>query len=161
MPGAISNTSPVLYLHRLGALNWLASLFGEVWVPDAVIRELDEGRRRGHDVPMPAATPGFAVVNPRSMPSEWLSLDLGNGELAALALALEHPGRVVLLDDALARRTAAAAGLHTMGTLGVLLEVKKRDLIPAIEPYVDCLADAGMWLSPEIRKRVLVIAGEA
>jgi predicted nucleic acid-binding protein len=51
------------------------------------------------------------IVDPQSMPSEWLALDLGAGELAAMALALENRSRVILLDDALARRTAQAAGL--------------------------------------------------
>ncbi|WP_207213844.1 hypothetical protein [Sorangium cellulosum] len=60
------------------------------------------------------------IVDPRSKPSEWLALDLGAGELAAMALALEHPSRVILLDDALARRTAQAAGLVVWGTLKIL-----------------------------------------
>jgi predicted nucleic acid-binding protein len=41
-----------------------------------------------------------------------------------MALALENPDRVVLLDDMLARRTAQAAGLQVWGTLKVLLEAK-------------------------------------
>ena len=45
------------------------------------------------------------------MPSEWLSLDLGAGELDTMALALENQDHVVLLDDEFARRVAQAAGL--------------------------------------------------
>jgi len=160
VPGAVSNTSPLLYLHRLGALDWLGTLFVEIWVPDRVLGELDDGRRKGFDVPVVTDYAWCTVVNPLSTPSEWLSLDLGAGELAALALALEHPERVVLLDDGLARRTATAAGLRAMGTLGVLLEVKKLGLISRIEPYVEQLDAAGMWLSPEIKRRVLALAGE-
>jgi predicted nucleic acid-binding protein len=44
------------------------------------------------------------------------------GELAAIALALENPSKIVLLDDALARRKAEAAGLVVWGTLKVVLE---------------------------------------
>ena len=51
MPPAISNTSPLLYLYRINGLDWLPQLFGEIWVPDAVVQELDEGRKRGFDVP--------------------------------------------------------------------------------------------------------------
>jgi hypothetical protein len=160
VPSAISNTSPLLYLHRLGTLDWLRSLFAEVWVPQAVVNELDEGRRRGFDVPTVSDLAWCTVMKSNTTPSEWLSLDLGPGELGALALALENPERVVLLDDSLARRTATAAGLRAMGTLGILLEVKKLGLIPKIEPYVDRLAVAGMWLSPEIKRRVLALARE-
>ncbi|MDQ7029174.1 MAG: hypothetical protein Q9O62_05035 [Ardenticatenia bacterium] len=42
-----------------------------------------------------------------------------------MALGLEHPERIVLLDDLLARRVAEAAGLQVWGTLRVLLEGKK------------------------------------
>lgn len=94
------------------------------------------------------------------MPSEWLTLDLGPGELAALALALEHPNRVVLLDDGLARRIAEAAGLMVWGTLKVLLEAKSQGLTAGIEPLVKRLEDAGMWMSDDIRRRVLALAGE-
>lgn len=37
MGNVISNTSPLLYLYRIGALEWLPHLFGEVWVPEAVL----------------------------------------------------------------------------------------------------------------------------
>jgi predicted nucleic acid-binding protein len=124
---AISNTSPLLYLYRIGTLEWLKALFSETWIPQAVVEELREGSRRGHDVPNPESLGWISVVDPRSVPSEWLALDLGAGELAAMALALENPNRVVLLDDALARRIGQAAGLTVWGTLKVLLEAKAKD----------------------------------
>jgi predicted nucleic acid-binding protein len=95
------------------------------------------------------------------MPSEWLSLDLGPGELAAMALALKNKTHVVLLDDLLARRTAQAAGLMVWGTLKVLLEAKSYGLTEKIEPFVTRLGETGMWLSEEIRERILALAGEA
>ena len=95
------------------------------------------------------------------MPSEWLSLDLGPGELAEKALAVENPTHVILLDDLLARRTAQAAGLIVWGTLKVLLEGKAQGLTDKIEPFVNRLENAGMWLSNEIRQRILVLAGES
>jgi predicted nucleic acid-binding protein len=124
MADAISNTSPLLYLHRAGALDWLGTVFGEVWVPRGVVEELHTGRELGHDVPVVPGQPWLRVVNARHTPSAWLALDLGPGELGAMALALENPERIVLLDDALARRTATAAGLHVWGTLRVLLEAR-------------------------------------
>lgn len=161
MADAISNTSPLLYLYRVEALGWLGTLFGETWVPRAVVDELNEGRRRGHDVPNPVSEPWVRIVNPRNTPSEWLALDLGPGELAAMALALENPDRIILLDDALARRTARAAGLQVWGTLRILLEAKSRGLTDKIAPHVERLADSGMWLSNDVRQRILALAGEA
>ena len=77
-----------------------------------------------------------------------------------MALALENRTRIVLLDDMLARRTAQAAGLIVWGTLRVLLEAKSQGLTENIEPFVNRLSETGMWLSEEIRQRILVLAGE-
>lgn len=77
-----------------------------------------------------------------------------------LALALEHPECTVLLDDRHARRIARTAGLDVRGTLGVLVEAKSRGLTERIEPFVDRLENAGMWMSDAIRNRVLALAGE-
>ena len=160
MPEAISNTSPMLYLYRIGTLEWLPKLFSEIWTPKAVVMELQEGQRRGYDVPDPSDYDWLRIVSPRSVPSEWLALDLGIGELEAMALALENPSRVVLLDDALARRIAQAAALEVWGTLKVLLEAKTQGLTESVEPLVNRLRDSGMWISDNILQRVLALADE-
>ena len=160
MPEFISNTSPLLYLHRIDALEWLYELCGGVWIPQAVARELSEGRRRGYDAPYPDRYKWLEIVDLRTVPSEWLNVDLGAGELAVLALALEHPPRTVLLDDKQARRIAQAAGIEVWGTLRVLVEAKSRGLVQRIATHVDRLASTGMWMSDEIRCRVLALAGE-
>ena len=70
MPNAISNTSPLLYLYRIDALDWLPHLFDELWTPTAVIDELNEGQRRGYDVPHPSSYSWLRVVDPQVTPSE-------------------------------------------------------------------------------------------
>jgi predicted nucleic acid-binding protein len=156
----ISNTSPLLYLYRIRKLEWLTQLFSEVWVPGAVVEELAEGRRRGYDVPK-IEDLDIRVVAPRALPSEWLTLDLGAGELATLALALEQPDRVVLLDDDLARRIGQAAGLTVWGTLKLLLEAKGQGFTSSIAPLLIDLERSGMWISESLRLRVLALAGES
>lgn len=94
------------------------------------------------------------------MPSEWLALDLGPGEPQTMALGIENPTRVLLRDDALARRLAQAAGLQVWGTLRVLLEAKYKGLTDRVEPLIDRLLDDGMWISGDIRRRILSLAGE-
>jgi predicted nucleic acid-binding protein len=161
MPEAITNTSPLLYLHRISSLTWLHELFSATVVPSAVVRELKEGRERGYDVPDLTEYAWLDIVEPRSVPSEWLALDLGAGELSVLALGLEDQRRIVLLDDGLARRIAQAAGLTVWGTLKVLLEAKRRGLTGSVEPLLRRMEEAGMWISDELRERVLALAGES
>jgi len=157
---AISNTSPLLYLHRCGGLTWLQHLFASVCVPAAVASELAEGRTRGFDVPNPQDYSWMKITNPQTTPSEWFATDLGTGEIAAMSLALEHPDYILLLDDALARRTAIAAGLTVWGTLRVLLEAKSFGLIESVKPVIHRLEKTGMWVSEDIRRRILGLAGE-
>lgn len=160
MPEAISNTSPLLYLYRINAIDWLPELFSEIWIPNTVVLELEEGQQKGYDVPIPTAYPWLKIVEPQSMPPELTTLDLGMSEVAALALALKAPNRIVLLDDGLARRTAQASGLTVWGTLRVLFEAKSQGLIESIAPVVDDLEDSGMWISEDIRNRILNLAEE-
>jgi predicted nucleic acid-binding protein len=160
MAEAITNTSPLLYLYRMGALEWLPRLFSKIWTPSAVMIELREGQRKGYDAPNPDDYDWLKIVDPASVPSEWLTLDLGLGEIAVMALALENPERVVLLDDALARQIAQAAGLEVWGTLRVILEAKSRGLTESVKPVVKRLAEAGMWISDDIQRRILALAGE-
>ena len=160
MPEAISDTSPLLYLYQVEVLDWLSYLFGDVWIPNAVADELEQGRQRGFDVPDPRGYEWLKIVEPNSVPTEWLALDLGAGELATLAVGLENPVRIVLVDERVARRIAQSAGLKVWGTLKILLEAKSQGLTERIEPFVNRLRDEGMWISDLIRQRVLALAGE-
>ena len=160
MADAITNTSPLLYLYRAGILEWLPQLFGQVWTPSAVVQELIEGMKRGYDVPSTADYKWLQIIDPPYIPSEWLALDLGGGELATMALALENRSHIVILDDMLARRTAQAAELEVWGTLRILLESKKQGLTDQIEPFVTRLQHNGMWITPRIRQRILRLANE-
>ncbi len=76
-----------------------------------------------------------------------------------MALALENPTRIALLDDMRARVIAQGAELKVWGTLRVLLEAKAQGLIPSVEPLVRRLAETGMWISAEVRQRILALAG--
>ena len=161
MTKAVSNTSPLLYLYRIDAIDLLPKLFEEVWISEAVKDELLTGRNKGYSVPDPKDYKWLHILNPQSMPSEWLALDLGAGEISAMALALENREHVIILDDMLARRTAQAASLNVWGTLKVLLQAKSDGFIEHVEPFINHLTNAGMWVSEDIKQRILILAGES
>ena len=98
---AISNTSPLLYLYRIGLIDRLPEIFGEIWTPEAVKVELMVGDKSGYDVPNLSDFSWIRIINPRAQPSEWFSLDFGPGELAAMSLALENSHSSVLLSHLL------------------------------------------------------------
>lgn len=160
MPDAISDTSPLVYLYRIEVLDWLPRLFSSIWIPPHVVHELDSGRARGYAVPDPRSFDWLTVVEPMHLPAEWFALDLGVGEVAAMALALEHPERTVVLDDLLARRTAQAAALNVWGTLRVLLQAKEMGLTADIGSHLRGLKSSDMFISDDVRQRILHLAGE-
>lgn len=160
MPEVISNTSPMQYLHQLGLLHLLPALVSQVIVPPAVVVELAAGRSRGINLPDPANLQWVAVRQPVSAPALPLAVGLGPGEREVLALALESSDAIVVLDDQLARQTAMTFGLRLTGTLGVLLDAKKRGLISEIVPMLDQLQSLRFRLAPQTRAAVLKLAGE-
>ncbi|RME76623.1 MAG: DUF3368 domain-containing protein [Chloroflexi bacterium] len=160
MSDAISNTSPLLYLYRIGKIELLPRLFDKIFTVPSVADELQTGHQKGYDVPLLERYHWLEIVSPKQTTSEWLARDLGKGELETIALALERQEMIVLLDDGLARRIAQAAGIEVWGTLRVLLEAKNQGLLPAIAPLIDDLSDSGMWISADIKRRILSLAGE-
>ena len=75
-------------------------------------------------------------------------------------LALENKEAVAVLDDGLARRVAEMLEIQLTGTLGLLLDAKKANLIPAIKPVLDQLEALRFRLADDTRVAVLRLAGE-
>ena len=160
MSEVICNTSPIQYLHQLGMLHLLPALAGRVTMPPAVVDELAAGKRQGMNLPDPTTLDWVTICRPESASAERLVTDLGPGETEVLMLALERPGAVVVLDDAVARRVATGLGIRLTGTLGLLIDAKRAGHIPAVEPLLDRLQDLRFRLAPHTREAVLTLADE-
>lgn len=156
----IVNTSPIFYLHRLGLLEILNKLYGDITIPEAVKNELKKGGVQGEDVPELENYPWIQIMNV-GMP-EYLNLivDLGLGESEVLAIATNHPTALVILDDKLARRIAEMQEFRLTGTAGVLLRSKEKGLIPALKPVIEKLLSLNFRLKPDLVKTILELAGE-
>ena len=154
MATVVADTSPLIALDQLGQLSLLQRIFGEIHVPPAVAGEL---------IPGMAELPSWIVVRPLAHPiaSEILRASLGAGESEALSLMLEARAELVILDDRPARRLALNLGLRVVGTAGILLRAKRLGIIPEVRPLVDEIIRQGFRLSPAIREKVLVDAGES
>jgi predicted nucleic acid-binding protein len=86
--------------------------------------------------------------------------DLGLGEAEVLSWATLPPGAVAVVDDRAARRCAQVIGVGTCGTLGVVLEAKRAQLVPAATPLIQSLRSAGLFLSDSLVERAQRAAGE-
>jgi predicted nucleic acid-binding protein len=150
----VSDTSPLTALLTVGRAELLRDLFGEVVIPPAVRDELI----RHH-----AALPDFLrVAAPHDRGEiERLGLSLGAGESEAIVLAKELHADYLLMDEYEGRRVAIRAGLRVTGVLGVLIRAKDKGLIASIGPLIDrMMAEAGIYVAPEIVADALRLAGE-
>lgn len=111
-------------------------------------------------MPDPGALDWIVEKVPSGVVSLALVAGLGRGEAEVIRLALEVEDPLLLLDDALGRRTAEGLGLPVRGTLGVLLDAKRRGLIPAVGPALFQLQTLRFRLAPETRDSILELAGE-
>lgn len=160
MAEIICNTSPIQYLFPAGLLELLPSLYGQVTIPEAVLSEVAEGCRSGVVLPEIESLPWVSVKRAREQALLAMVPDLGPGEREVLALAVETPGALAILDDGLARRYASHLGVRFMGTLGVLLLAKQHGHLPALAPVLDQLDHLRFRLDPATRSSVLKLAGE-
>jgi predicted nucleic acid-binding protein len=160
LPGVISNTSPLQYLHQLGILHIFPALSTQVIIPPAVVEELRVGRELGISLPDPTRLNWVEIRRPVSASALPLVTDLGPGEAEVLMLALESTEPIVVLDDMLARRMAQISGLRLTGTLGLLLDAKRAQLVQAIKPFLDQLQSLRFRVAPYTRAAVLKLAGE-
>ena len=156
----VSNTSPLLYLHTIGQLTLLEQLYGRIIVPQAVVTELAVGAQQGYMVPRPSDY-GWIQIDSVALPAMLtLIANLGAGEAEALALAIIEPTDLLILDDGLARRVAAAQRLRYTGTLGVLMQAKRVGHIPFVMPLVMQLHQAGFRLTASLIESIRRNAGE-
>ena len=87
--------------------------------------------------------------------------NLDAGESAAIALCFGQHADALLIDETLGREVAAQLGVRTIGILGVLIEARRRQLIPKVAAVLNRLEkEAGFWIAPGLRKRVLQLASE-
>ena len=114
----VADTSPLIVLSKIGEIQILPALFGEVLIPPDVKAELAAGSKdqAAHD--LAARPPTWLVERTPSQPQKILGLDAG--ELAAISLALELNADFLLIDDIAGRKAAAQRQVRITGTIGVL-----------------------------------------
>ena len=147
----VSNSSPLIALDYLGRLDLFEALYGEVWIPPAVAREVQ-----------PRELPSTLRLRSLAQPvgARILHAALGAGESEAIALAAETDADLVLLDDKAARRLAATIGLPYLGTVGILLEAKSAGLVDVVRPLLDALRPLPFHISTPLYETALRKAGE-
>jgi hypothetical protein len=153
---AVSDTSPLVLLDKAGHLWILGKLFEKVFIPSAV--DTEWLRPGGYVVPqwLSVATLSQDTVSV----AKDLYQKIDKGEAEAIALFSSMKADLLLIDDLNGRRQAKAMGLPVAGTLGILIAAKRKGIIPEISAVLEILKQHRFYVSDEVLKRALILAGE-
>jgi len=136
----ISDTSCLIILSNIGEFDLLQKLFGEIITTSIIAEEFGE------------ALPNWVKIQNVSdkLKMQILELQIDRGESSAIALALEIPESILILDDYKARKVAENLGLNFTGTIGIIIRAKLENIIPSIKPLLDKIKQTNFRISAEI-----------
>lgn len=161
----ISNSGPIMSLAKLGLLNLLYKLYGQVYISSAVYYEtvihgLNSGYSDAYYVRSAILQDHIYVINVKNneLPESISKLPLDIGEKQSLYLAIRGKIDLVLLDDLKAREEAQNLGLCVKGTLGIIVQAYREGYInlDRVEELIQTIiARNDIWISGKLCLMVL------
>ncbi len=165
----VSNTSPLIWLAKIGKLDLLKELFGEVHISEESYKEaVEKGLEEGFSdalVIKDACEQSWIKVKPLDKNQTLLcekimqhSFELHKGEVQAIVLARETgKDTLLLMDDSSGRAFAEAWGLKVKGVLYVLMTALRNGLLGKAEAKetVLTLVKKGFRIEPKVLARFL------
>lgn len=153
----VANTTPPIAFAKVGQLDILRRLYGELLIPEAVLSEAKYGpaRTRAREASWIRVLPIKGTAQRRMF-----SARLHAGEVDVMILAREVGADLVLMDDNAAKKTARFLGPNVTGTFGVPLRAKREGIIGSVREPMDAIIADGFHAGEGLRKLVLKKAGE-
>ena len=139
---AVTNSTCLIGLERIGRLDLLPQVFSKVFAPSVVAAEVQ------------ISLSWLRVQSVQNMAAvAALKTQMDAGEAEAIALAMELQNVLLILDDKKARRVAQQLNLKVIGTVGMLLlRAKREGVITEIKPLISALLQADFRISEGIVK---------
>ena len=141
----ISDTSCLIALGNIGLLSILKELYGEVLITNEVKNEF------GQKLPDWIIT---IQVQDKTKQEE-IEKRLDKGEASSIALAIEIPNSILIIDEIKGRNIAKSLNIEIIGTIGVLILAEKKGLIKDIFSVVLKLVNSGFRLSNKILDKII------
>jgi len=157
----LTDASPLIGLARVDGLPWLGALFGLVWMPPEVRREVLPNRGLPDEGAILAAE-AAGWLRESDPPPMGLELpDLDEGEAACIRIALASPQpSLLLMDDRAGRAIATERGLCVAGTAAIIGMAKTRGLIGSARDVFARLHGSDFRISGQVIATVLRRVGE-
>jgi len=163
---AVSDSTPLIYLAKIGRLDIIRDVFQKIYVPDAVY---DEAVTQGKALNMSDASiiekaVGTWVIKESLEPevdAEFRFLDnntrLGSGEREALKLCKQLDAAYFIADDREARRVSRILNIKPIGTCGTVIQAFRQGSITKKEALqiIDDLVKVGFRISSTLYRKIL------
>lgn len=162
----VSDSTPLIYLAKIGRLNLLRDVFEEIHVPEAVFNEaVTQGKAlNASDAFIIERAVGAWIIKEQVEPevdAEFRFLDtnakLGSGEREALKLCKQLDATHFIADDGEARRVSRILNIKPIGTCGILVQAFRQASITEGEALqiLDDLVKVGFRMSLAVYRRIL------
>jgi len=159
----VSDTGPIIGLAKIGKIILLKNIADEVIIPPMVYKELF-GKIGPESNEIDQALNTFIMVKRDMAVEEAVKIELaglGEGEKQAIGLASRLDNDLILLlDDRAGREVAARLNIFTTGLIGLLLVAKEKGFVESVGTLIIELRNNGYWLSDDIMKTAIKLAGE-
>lgn len=158
----VCNSSPLISLARVGQLDLLRQLFGQIQLADEVWQEVVV-RGAGRPAAEAVHTAKWIERHPAAPADEMLRLRsqhaLGTGELATVRLARALRADLAIIDERAARRLAQADGLAVMGCVGILETAFRRGLVSDLRRSYQQMLAQGIRIDRQLLNNSLTACG--
>lgn len=158
---AVSNSTVLIGLAKIGKLSELQKIFSEILIPEKVYYEVVvEGKNKPGSQQVADAKWLKIVKVADSTAVSLLAEELGPGEAEVLVLAKETKSDWVLIDEERARNAATSSGFKVIGVVGLLVIFKNLGLIKKVKPFLDELRQKKFYISDKVYEFLLLKVGE-
>jgi predicted nucleic acid-binding protein len=146
----ISDTSCFIVLSKIGQLEILQQLFGNVVTTPEIADEFGE------------ALPNWVeIVTVKDKHKQQLfEIQIDKGESSAMALYLETENPLIIIDDYKARKLAKTLNIRYTGTIGIIILAKQKGIISGIKPILEKIKETNFRISAELELQALIEAKE-
>ena len=148
----VTNSTPIISLAKIDKLHLLRDIFGKIYVPNAVYKEVvlkGKGRPGSKEIQEAEWVASKEVYNIIS--KKHLLAYLDEGEAEVILLADELSADLVIMDERKGYEVLSnLLNINVIGTIAILSMAKDLRLIENIKPYLDKMKANGVWIDDQI-----------
>jgi predicted nucleic acid-binding protein len=155
----VINASPVILIAKVGLMDCVPALPETLVIPQPVVVEILSIHNDAAALWLNGA--GKKFIRPAVAElTDLAGSEIGAGERSVISWAAAHRGFIAVLDDREARNIAQRLGIKILGTVGVVLRLKRAGLISEVKSHLVKIRTAGGFISDELFREALRTAGE-